>query len=222
MTIFRDNPVSSVTDIPLYQQLYTHLRAAILTEKLKGGMKLPSTSALADELGVSRNTTLSAYQQLMTEGYLDGVVGSGTFVARVLPDHLLTPPGRKHLTDTQATEARHPLFSDHAKLQLATPRMSAATPSPDGAPPRPFRFGVPDLQAFPYKLWSRLAVRRARNISALPYQDYAGYLPLRESIAAHVTVSRRVHCMPEQIIILPGAQGGINLAHLLLSVKGLR
>ncbi len=57
MTIFRDTPFRPAPDAPLYQQLYAHLRTTILSGQLKGGLKLPSTRALADELGVSRNVT---------------------------------------------------------------------------------------------------------------------------------------------------------------------
>jgi len=92
MSTFADPPFTPTLNSPLYGQLYTHLRTAILTGRLKQGMKLPSTRALAGELNVSRNTVLNAYQQLLAEGYLKSVEGSGTFVARVLPDLLLTTP----------------------------------------------------------------------------------------------------------------------------------
>lgn len=220
--IFRDNPISSTLNIPLYQQLYTHLRTAILTGDLQPGMRLPSTRALADELSISRNTVLNVYQQLLTEGYVNSMVGSGTFVAQVLPEHLLISPEPQDFVDTRPTESHSPRFSDQAILQLTAPRMSTASIDPGGASPRPFRFGVPALQAFPYKLWTRLVVRRARSMpaDAFTYQNLLGYAPLREAIAAHVTVSRRVQCSPEQIIILPGAQEGLDLAARLLINSG--
>jgi len=95
MTIFSGRPFSAADGTPLYQQLYMHMRQAILSSELKGGTKLPSTRALADELGVSRNTVLNAYEQLAAEGYLESSEGSGTFVERVLPELLLTTPRRK-------------------------------------------------------------------------------------------------------------------------------
>lgn len=222
MTIFQDNRFDLRPDTPLYQQIYNHLRESILSGELKGGMKLPSTRALAEELSVSRNTILNAYQQLTAEGYLNSVEGSGTFVARVLPEHLLTPPDQEDPLEIRPTTPRPPQFSDHARLQLAAPQMSGTTPSPAGGSPRPFRFGIPALQAFPFKLWARLVVRQARRLatSALTYQDLAGYYPLREAIAAHATVSRGVHCTPEQIIIVSGAQGGLDLAARLLINAG--
>jgi GntR family transcriptional regulator/MocR family aminotransferase len=209
MMIFKANPISLALDIPLYQQLYIHLRMAILAGDLQPGMRLPSTRALADELSISRNTVLNAYQQLLAEGYVNSTVGNGTFVAQVLPEHLLTSPEPRQFVDTQPAEPRKP-------------RLSTAAIDPGGASPRPFRFGVPALQAFPYKLWTRLVVRRARNMTAgaFTYQNLSGYAPLREAIAAHVTVSRRVQCSPEQIIILPGAQGGLDLAARMLIHSG--
>src|SRR6266545_5267031 len=90
MTIFKSNPFHPTQHSTLYQVLYSHMRTAILSGELKGGMKLPSTRALADELKISRNTVLNAYRQLLAEGYLEGKGGSGTFVARVLPETLLT------------------------------------------------------------------------------------------------------------------------------------
>ena len=219
---FRANPISVDPDIPLYQQLYIHLQTAVLAGDLKPGTRLPSTRALATQLNVSRNTVLSAYQQLIAEGYLDGMVGNGTFVAQILPDHLLTSPQRKHLEEKSLAEPDKPRFSKQARLQFTVPRMPMAAPDPSGASPRPFRFGIPALQAFPYKLWSRLVVRQARILtpSAFTYQNLLGYRPLREAIAAHVTVSRGVHCTPEQIIIVSGVQGGLDLAARLLINDG--
>src|SRR5512142_629453 len=95
MATFKGNPFHLDSDVPLYQALYVHMRAAILSGELKGGMKLPSTRALAEELNVSRNTVLNAYRQLLAEGYLESNEGSGTFVARILPEHLLTAPEQR-------------------------------------------------------------------------------------------------------------------------------
>ena len=222
MIVFPENPISLDPDIPLYQQLYTHLQTAVLTGDLKPGMRLPSTRALAILLNVSRHTILKAFQQLIAEGYLDGMVGNGTFVARILPEHLLTSPQHKDFVETSLAEPDKPRFSEQAALQLTAPRMPMATPDPFSVPPRPFRFGVPALQSFPYKLWSRLLIRQARRLSAsaFTYQHAAGYLPLREAIAAHITVSRGVHCTPEQIIIVSGAQAGLDLAARLLINAG--
>ena len=71
---------------PLYQQLYRALRRAILDGALLPGARLSATRSLAREAGVSRNTVLLAYEQLLDEGYVTARVGSGTFVAASLPE----------------------------------------------------------------------------------------------------------------------------------------
>lgn len=222
MTVFRRNSISPELDTPLHQQLYTHLQRAILRGDLKPGKRLPSTRALSIQLHVSRNTVLHAYQQLIAEGYLEGRVGHGTFVAQILPDHLLTASQPDDLVESLSAEPDKPRLSERVRLQLSAPRMPFSAPDEPGVLARPFRFGVPDLQSFPYKLWSRLLIRQARHLptSAFPYQHSAGYLPLREAIAAHATVSRGVHCTAEQIIIVSGVQGGLDLVARLLINDG--
>lgn len=219
MTGFRDNPFRPASNEPLYQALYAQMRAAILSGELKGGMKLPSTRALADELNISRNTVLNAYRQLLAEGYLESKEGSGTFVAQVLPELLLTAP---HPSTPQTArparaESQQPFFSDRAKAQ-----MTASQPPSGGKSPRPFLAEAPALDAFPYQLWSRLIVRQARRlpVHTFMYQDSAGYRPLREAIAAHAAISRQVHCTPEQMMIVSGSQGALDLTARMLINPG--
>ena len=158
----------------------------------------------------------------MAEGYIESVKGSGTYVARISPDDLLTPQVKEASTDADASEQLKPLFSDHVRLQLAAPQMSRLAPSPIELSRRPFRFGIPALKNFPYKIWTRLLIRQARRLpaSTFTYQDAAGYFPLREAIAAHAIASRGVRCTPEQILIVSGAQGGLDLAARLLINAG--
>src|SRR5262247_2056133 len=72
----------------LQQQIYSAIRRAILDGVVTPGTQLASSRALADDLCVSRTTTLLAYEQLTAEGYVTTRHGSGTFVARELPDDL--------------------------------------------------------------------------------------------------------------------------------------
>jgi GntR family transcriptional regulator/MocR family aminotransferase len=218
-TLFKDKFLPPDTSAPLYQTLYTHIRAAILSGELIGGMKLPSTRALAEELKISRNTVLNAYRQLLAEGYLEGREGSGTFVARVLPELLLTAPTYPAPEFTQPSRAQvgQPLFSERAKAQI-----TASQPPARGELPRPFVPEAPALDAFPYQLWTRLVVRQARRmpLNHFTYQDSAGYRLLREAIVAHVTVSRQVHCTADQVMIVPGSQGALDLCARMLVNPG--
>ena len=76
----------SVDKSHFYQQLYENLRQAILMGRLAGGTRLPSTRVLAVELGVSRNTVINGFEKLMTEGYLQGKIGAGTYITHALPE----------------------------------------------------------------------------------------------------------------------------------------
>ena len=219
MTILKNKSFLPATNTPLYQALYIHIRSAILSGELVAGTKLPSTRALADELKLSRNTVLNAYRQLLAEGYLEGKEGSGTFISHVLPEQLLeapdSPPTKTIRSDS--VELDQPLFSERAREQIAI-----SQPPSQGELPRPFVPEAPALDVFPYQLWSRLVVRQARRmpVTDFTYQDSAGYLPLREAIAAHVTVSRQVHCTPDQVMIVSGSQGALDLAVRMLINPG--
>lgn len=221
--------------VPLGRQVYGWLRGAILAGQLAAGSRLPSTRTLASQLGVSRNTVFLAYEQLLAEGYIVAHVGQGTRVAPVLPPPLLhLPRARQQPAPASVPPAReHPHLSERGHLMANTPRMPGAPASshasyvpsdvshaPAAAPP--LVPGLPDLDAFPYALWARLVARHARD--SLPfaagYQDPAGYRPLREAIAAHVGVARGIRCAPDQVIVVAGSQGGIDLAARLLLDPG--
>src|SRR6476620_11610652 len=77
--------------VPIHRQIYDGLRLAILDGRLRPGQRIPSSRGLATDLGVSRLPVLSAYEQLLHEGYLVGRTGSGTFVSDDVPDDLLNP-----------------------------------------------------------------------------------------------------------------------------------
>jgi GntR family transcriptional regulator / MocR family aminotransferase len=68
--------VDSAVPVPLYRQLYDRVRDAILAGQLHPGQQMPSTRLLASDLGLSRNTVVGAFEQLVAEGYLQGAPGS--------------------------------------------------------------------------------------------------------------------------------------------------
>lgn len=82
--------------------------------------------------------------------------------------------------------------------------------------PRAFRIGTPGVDLFPVVLWWRLASRRMRTITPtqLDYGEPAGLRALREAIAGHVQAARGTRCDAEQILIVAGAQQGLELISL--------
>lgn len=197
--------------LPLYKQLYERLRGAILTGQLERGAALPSTRALASELGISRTTTILAYQQLVLEGYLQSRKGQGTVVARDLPTALLhTKPDWTHVDQPENRKAPPSQLASRVAPLKDTPYPARKAGRTGGI----FYGGEPPLELFPYAVWARLIARHARrSLRAFShYQPPAGYEPLREAIAAQVGITRGVRCTPEQIILTSGSQGALDLA----------
>jgi GntR family transcriptional regulator/MocR family aminotransferase len=143
--------------VPLHRQLYDGLRDAILSGRLRPGARLPSTRVLAGDVGASRNTVLAAFGQLLAEGYLEGRVGAGTTVAGTLPETLLR--ARPEAART-GNPGRRPRLSRRGTLLLGTREALAR----GAATARPFRPGLPGLEAFPFDLWARLVARRWRRV----------------------------------------------------------
>lgn len=204
---------------PLYQQVYERLRTAILNGQIPAGARLPSTRTLAAALGVSRNTILNAYDQLTAEGYILGVEGSGTVVASLLPETLLSI-GAAPTSQPDKIPTANLGLSERGLAYTQAPPMPSRKPT--DRPQRAFQLGLPALDAFPFEIWNRCINRRARyTVPGLyAYQDSAGYRPLREAIANHVTVARGVRCTPDQVIVLTGSQGGLDLAARMLIDPG--
>jgi GntR family transcriptional regulator/MocR family aminotransferase len=201
---------------PLFRQLYEGLRRRILDGTLPPGVRLPATRGLAAELSVARNTVLNAYEQLLAEGYLEGKLGSGTYVSRTLPEEMtqVRPAGER----ARPTPPPRRALSRRGELLAGT---SAAVARSSGAP-RPFRPGVPALDAFPFETWLRLVARHHRRPprELLAYDHPAGYAPLRRAIAAYLGPARAVHCDPEQVLVITGSQQGVDLVARLLLDPG--
>ncbi len=178
---------------PLYLQIYEQVREFILAGRLGAGTRLPSTRSLAAELEVSRTTTLAAYDQLASEGYLEGQPGSGAYVAPELPDALLT---------VSSPPATQPEPEPHQET----------TTDPDDVP-RPFDPGLPDTGTFAFAEWSRCLARSWRSPSAdMLHQAVASGAPeLRSAIARHIKSVRGITCSPEQIFITTGAAESISI-----------
>jgi len=195
---------------PLYRWLYEQLRTAILDGRLRPGARLPATRDLADAYKLSRTTIVTAFEQLKSEGYVEGRTGSGTYVSKVLPEQLLQvgsvrPEGRlRH---------RRIVLSGYAR-RLQPFR------SPRGHPVRAFRPNQAALDLFPTTLWAQVAARRLRRASTklLAGGETLGYRPLREAVAEYLNTSRGVNCTSDQVLIVSGAQEGLDrTARLLLN-----
>lgn len=213
--------VSLEGDGPLNHRLFRSLRRAILDGRLAPGSRLPSTRALAVDLGLSRNVVLMAFDQLLDEGYVEGRVGSGTFVSATLPDVALAPWRAVRRNRPQSLPSR---LSGYARRVLAlAPLPPPGRPASSGLR-YDFRYGEPSAEDLPHQTWGRLVARRARNLSirTLRYGRARGFGPLRRAIADYVTRARGVAATHDQIVIVNGAQQALDLVARLLLDSGDR
>jgi GntR family transcriptional regulator/MocR family aminotransferase len=193
----------------LYRWFYDELRSAILEGRIAPGARLPATRDLAREYKLARATVVSAFEQLKSEGYVEGRVGAGTYVSEVLPEDFLQV-GRT--SAEKSGRPRRVRWSSYARrLQLfrgGEPRITRA-----------FRANQAALDVFPTTLWAQVVGRRLRRASAqlLSGGEALGYRPLRQAVASYLNASRGVKCSAEQVLIISGAQEALErAAHLLL------
>ncbi|HEX4683987.1 MAG TPA: PLP-dependent aminotransferase family protein [Gemmatimonadaceae bacterium] len=202
-------PIDRRSGVPLHRQVYDGLRNAILGGMLRPGQRVPSTRSLAAELGMSRLPVLTAYDQLLHEGYLEGHTGSGTYVCAAPPDTRLAASAPQRLVARPGRKA---------------PNARRVAPGRDEGGIRPFRMSLPALDEFPLTLWNRIVARHSHRMSPsqMAYGDPAGIGALRDAIAEHLRVARAVRCEAEQVLVTAGSQPGLRLCAAVLLEPGDR
>jgi len=204
---------------PIYQQLYRRLRESILKGELAPGAQLPATRVMAGEAGVSRNTVLLAYDQLRAEGYVEGHVGAGTFVARELPDDVPAPRTRPKRAEpgTQEPALGISAYAERARI-IHAPSMAPTVRSIR----HDFRYGLPGVAEFPRDTWRKLLARHARrfSIATSRYAEPGGLPRLRQVIAEYLRRARAVDCDESRVVIVNGSQQALDLIARMLIDPG--
>ncbi len=180
--------------LPRRAQLEGSLRTAIRSDRLKAGTRLPSSRALAVELGVSRRLVVEAYEQLAAEGHLVAQRGSGT---RVAPRPL--KPRRA------------------APIAL----VGAVPPLPEGIDLFP---GAPEPSLFPRRAWARALRRAVAQLSdrRLSYGEFAGAAELRAALAEHLGRVRGAAVEPGQVVATSGYHQALHIFCGLARSRGVR
>ncbi len=172
------------------------LRDAVRSGRLTPGTRLPGTRSLAADLGLSRGTVVQAFGQLVAEGWLVGVAGSGTVVGR------LVGPTPATSVDGEPDRRSAPV-APRAEIDL--------------------RPGRPDLSAFPRTAWAG-AVRRALagSTALLDYPAPAGLPELRAALAEHVARTRGVRASPDAVVVTAGFTQALALLARVVHGSGMR
>lgn len=198
---------------PLSAQLFSALREAVLSGRLERGARMPSSRSLAADLGVSRTTVIQAYEQLQSEGYLEGREKSGTFVSNVLPERDNTV-----LSGARAFATRAP-----AAARLADRLDGVSIPEPKGSHEAlAFNPGIPAVRDFPYQQFSRIHKQVMLGLapSRMSRCPAEGAPALREQVAAYLQSSRGVVCDPGQVFIISGTRQALLLVLMAISNPG--
>lgn len=194
---------------PLHRQIYEAYRSTIMDGSLQPGQQIPSSRLLAAELQISRIPVLTAYDQLLAEGYFETKHGAGTFVSTALPDQSAPyaeyggpdEPGRRILSE---------------RSRILPERSSAPWMYGSGA----FSVGQLAFDHFPFRVWSNLLVKHARRVRArsLNYGDPMGLREFREAIATYLRTARAAHCTAREVMVVSGSQQALDLcARVLLN-----
>jgi GntR family transcriptional regulator / MocR family aminotransferase len=196
---------------PLTSQLVEQLRDAIRQARIAGGTRLPSSRQLSEQLSVSRNTVVRAYDVLILDGYVESRPASGVYVAESPPESAI----KAGINDSPAEPAEPGAPASQMPMPALKPRAQSSSShrrsrlSMDFVPRR----ANPAL--FPIKLWRRLLQSNLSHGGAVGlshYSDPAGLPALRSSIANHLATSRRIAADPGRVIIVSGVQEAISIA----------
>ena len=192
----------------LHLQLAERLRGLILAGQLPAGQKLPSIRAFARTHGISKNTVISALEQLSAEGYLESRPGAGIWVGPQVSRGLHESPPRQH--------ARTIRLSRRGEIMANQPRISSIPGHPT------FQPGTPASDSFPFKTWARLLKKNASPAGEerLNYHSINGLSTLRDNISRYVAASRGVRVSPDRIVVTTGGQGALDLVARLLVDPG--
>lgn len=190
-----------IGDLSLSSTYSTRNRALFeaIRQKVISGLwtpkgKLPSTRLLASNLNLSRNTVISAYEQLVDEGYIESRPSVGFFVTSELPDDFISC--RASITCSARTDKN--MSATHNR----------------------YRPGVPDIEHFPYEKWQRLLQLHGARTCLSGVCDIQGNYELRFALSQYLASSRSVACNPNNIIITSGSQQSFLIALIVLNLAG--
>ncbi|NLY09057.1 MAG: GntR family transcriptional regulator [Tissierellia bacterium] len=175
--------------VPLYRQLYLHIRDEIFQHKLKEGEYLPSKRALANHLNISQNTVINAYQQLQDEGYIQSEERKGFYVLPI--DFQVRAPEEPELDVPLCTTELYKYDFSHNSI---------------------------DPNSFPISTWGKLTKESLYNYSMdmTTQGDNKGHEKLRQALCNYLIENRGINVSADQIVIRSGVESMLPLVFHLI------
>ncbi len=176
--------INHQSDLSNAKQLENQIREAILSGRLEAGYRLPPTRILAKDLQIARNTVIQVYEQLQAEGYLNAREGSGTYVAKI--GKLPIPIRINYVPRVEHTYIQNTISFDA---------------------------GNPEMHSFPKAGWAKL-LREAcldADEASFSYGYFSGHPRLKQAIRDYVYRMKGIRCEENQIIIVSGTSGGMEI-----------
>lgn len=163
----------------LYEQIYEHIRQEIREGKLLAGERLPSTRSLAEYLQVARSTVEYAYDQLLSEGYIESKPYKGYFVCTL--EELFQLGENRSPYIPEKTGEKDEYLYDFSPYEI-------------------------DMSGFPFGVWKKITrnILTDSNSELFSQGEPQGDYDLRLTISRYLHSSRGVNCSPEQIIVGAG------------------
>jgi len=195
---------------PLYLQVVKAIEEGIRSGRFKPGDALPGTRALAELIGVNRNTALAAYQELKAEGWIEVAPDKGTFVARKLPIVLEVPVG---ISAQDSASWKRPTPRSEPFYQPGAPALESFQLIPD----------TPDLRLAPTTAIHRaygsvLKLHPERLLQ--PGWDPRGLLDLRNSLCKMLREMRGLSIDAGNLLLTRGLMSTLNLVSRVLFAPG--
>lgn len=193
--------LSSDNSKPLYLQIYEAIRESILNGSMPKNSALQPIRILSDELKVSKNTVEHAYQQLLEEGLIRAVKGSGYYVEDLV---------KIRLTTKKKKETQNPANKPKQNSKQKVIRYD-------------FRYSICDTHLFPWSKWKQYvsnAILDEANAQFSKYERSNGYYPLRVSLCDFLQRTRGVKCSPDQIVVCAGTQYAMETILSLIPSSG--
>ncbi len=184
-------PLDGKSKSPLYEQIYNYIKEEIHTGKLPAASRLPSTRALANHLQVSRSTVELAYEQLISEGYVETIPWKGYYISDLF--------GMYHIKTKEMPKGSEDEETEQKYRYDFTPN------------------GI-ELEHFPYATWRKITkkVQNEQENEIFQLGDSKGEAVFRETIASYVHQARGVNCSPAQVIVGAGSDYLLLLLQFLI------